>query len=205
MDSENKLDYRPVPFIAGLIDFLSRGSFFLCQTCTVVVLAIVFISIITRYGFNYVLEWTDEVVSYLFIFSVFFGIAEVMRRRGHISVDLLVSGVSNRKNLILELFILIVSLFWCSVMGWQAWKVTLNAYKFEIISSTLLRFPLYISYSFLAIGLTLLLLQILMQMCFIAGDLVGVPAVKMKKSLPLIVSPTQKVQPESTVKKEESS
>jgi TRAP-type C4-dicarboxylate transport system permease small subunit len=86
-----------------------------------------------------------------------------MRRREHISVDLLLSGISKRKYSFLELFILIVSLLWCIVMGWQAWAVVVNAFKYGITSSSLLRFPLYISYSFLSIGLTLLTLQILAQ------------------------------------------
>jgi len=164
MDNQTSYDDRILSSpITSFIDLLSRAAFFLCQGSIIAILIIVFSSIITRYFFNYVLEWSDEVVSYIFICSVFFGMAEIMRRREHISVDLLLSGISKRKYSFLELFILIVSLLWCIVMGWQAWAVVVNAFKYGITSSSLLRFPLYISYSFLSIGLTLLTLQILAQ------------------------------------------
>ena len=51
------------------------------------IFAIVIVTVITRYGFNYVLSWSEEVPRYLLIWISFLGAAACVDLRDHIAFD----------------------------------------------------------------------------------------------------------------------
>lgn len=149
-------------FTARGIEGISAVVFWLTEAGIVLITAIVFCSVLMRYIFNYPLHWSNEITCYIFIFVVFMGQAEIMKRGQHIRVDFITGRLLTKTHtIIVDFLILCLSLFWCILIDWQAWRLVSNAYKFEITSSSLLRFPLFISYSFLFAGLALLALQLL--------------------------------------------
>lgn len=146
--------------IAKGIEGVSVFLFKLCQVAIVLLVVVVFLCGFMRYGFNMPVYWSTEVSEYILVFVVFMGAAGVMVKKGHIEIEIFLVRFGRKKRLIIDLFILILSLFWCVVMDWLSWKTTWNAYKYGIASFSLLRFPIYISYSFLSIGLTILVFQL---------------------------------------------
>ena len=139
---------------------ISRFLFVLSEISLVVITLIVFLSVIMRYVLNDPFHWNIEVTCWLFVFMVFMGAAELTRRGNHIIIDLIIDRLREPRRKIVEFLILCFSVFWCVLIDWQAWKTTLNAYKFEVTSSSLLRFPLFIPYSFLSVGFLLLALNL---------------------------------------------
>jgi len=144
-----------------LIDLVSGVLYRLSGLNVVLLTGLVFLSILMRYIFNSPLEWGDEIASYMFVFVVFMGAAEMMREGKHIRVDFIVESLGMRKGRIIDFIILCISFFWCVILDWASWKTTLNAYNYGMASSSLLRFPLFISYSFVSIGLAVLALQLM--------------------------------------------
>jgi len=53
------------------------------------IFAIVIVTVVTRYGFNYVLSWSEEVPRYLLIWISFLGAAACVDLRDHIAFDYL--------------------------------------------------------------------------------------------------------------------
>ena len=54
-----------------------------------VMLVTIFAQVITRYGFGYTPEWSEELARYLFVYVVFLGSALIMGESGHLAVEFL--------------------------------------------------------------------------------------------------------------------
>ena len=54
-----------------------------------VMLLTIFAQVVTRYGFNYTPEWSEELARYLFVYVVFLGSALIMGESGHLAVEFL--------------------------------------------------------------------------------------------------------------------
>lgn len=120
----------------------------------------VFFNVFMRYAFNEPLEWGEEISSYMFVLLVFFGASEMARTDAHIRVEFIAEALFGKKGiLIIQLCALLIGLFWGGLIAAEAWNTVSNAYKYQMVSITQLKFPLFISFSFLSIGLTLLVAQ----------------------------------------------
>ena len=60
------------------------------------IFVIIVVTVITRYGFNYVLSWSEEVPRYLLIWISFLGAAACVDLRDHIAVDYFYRRFSDR-------------------------------------------------------------------------------------------------------------
>ena len=152
---------KMIHFISKGIERLSRFFFILSEVSMALIVGVVFVSVITRYILNEPFHWNIEVTCWLFVSMVFMGAAELTRKGEQIHIDVILMRLSPRARKAVELLILFISLFWCALIDWQAWKMTVNAYRYGMTSSSLLRFPLFIPYSFLSIGLAVLTLNLL--------------------------------------------
>ncbi|MDR0564305.1 MAG: TRAP transporter small permease [Azoarcus sp.] len=54
-----------------------------------IMLAVIFMQVVTRYGFGYTPQWSEEVARYLFVYVVFLGSALIMGESGHLAVEFL--------------------------------------------------------------------------------------------------------------------
>lgn len=61
---------------------------FSCVAMMVMLLTI-FAQVISRYGFGYTPEWSEELARYLFVYIVFLGSALIMGESGHLAVEFL--------------------------------------------------------------------------------------------------------------------
>lgn len=76
-----------------LFDKLLKGIrsvlyWFSCVAMMIMLITI-FAQVITRYGFSYTPEWSEELARYLFVYVVFLGSALIMGESGHLAVEFL--------------------------------------------------------------------------------------------------------------------
>ena len=57
-----------------------------------------FSNVVTRYVFNFVLAWSEELATSCFVYTVFIGAAWCLRTRQHVGVDLLVERLPVKKD-----------------------------------------------------------------------------------------------------------
>ena len=169
---------RTAKAISLAIEGISDFFFTLSQIILILLTALVFVSSMLRFALNLPVESSIEIGEYALVFIVFMGAAGIMRREEHITVDIFLTRLKGQRRRRADLAILGASLFWCAMMDWYSWKYVWNAYKYGMTSSSLLRFPLYISYSFLAIGFAVLTLQLLIL--FSRKLKPGIPTVGLK-------------------------
>jgi len=87
------------------VDRLSAAVRILILLQATGIFAIVIVTVVTRYGFNYVLSWSEEVPRYLLIWVSFLGAAACVDLRDHIAFDYLFKRFPDRVRRAVQLLI----------------------------------------------------------------------------------------------------
>ena len=86
------------------LDAYTAGTLF------AVTMVLVIVNVFSRYIFNFVFAWTEEVATSCFVYTVFIGAAWCLRTRQHVGVDLLVNRLPEKAREIVHLLTDIVIL-----------------------------------------------------------------------------------------------
>src|SRR3979490_673328 len=154
----------------GLVAALERGLAF-CNNIIVVFAAIALISacvilsysVLGRALFHSPNYWQDEAAVFLLVGATFMTSAYVQGQRGPVSIEAfggLLSPLANRVRLWL---VDVASLLFCAFFAWKSWTLAHEAWIDGQVSNSMWSPPLAIPYSLMATGMTLLCLQILLQ------------------------------------------
>ena len=86
---------------------------YIAGTLFAVTMVLVIMNVFTRYIFNFVIAWSEELATSCFVYTVFIGAAWCLRTRQHVGVDLLVDKLHGaaRKivHLITDIIILVLN------------------------------------------------------------------------------------------------
>jgi TRAP-type C4-dicarboxylate transport system permease small subunit len=143
----------------------------LCNTVIVVVAAIALIaacailsySVLTRSLFHTATYWQDEAAVFLLVGATFMSAAYVQGQRGHIGIEAFVGLLPPMVNRIRLWLVDVASLLFCGFFAWKSWTLTHEAFVDGQVSNSMWSPPLAIPYALMALGMTLLCLQILLQ------------------------------------------
>jgi TRAP-type C4-dicarboxylate transport system permease small subunit len=116
-----------------------------------------------RYLFKIPSDWQDEVTIFLLVGATFLSCAWVQRSRGHIGIQALAAVLSPRVNLFRIFLSDVMSFLFCTFFAWKSWTLLLEAIEDHQISGSAFGAPLWIPYSTMAIGTSLLSLVLLAQ------------------------------------------
>ena len=158
--------------VAGnlLVAALSRGLTF-CNAVIVVVAAIALIaacailsySVLTRSLLHSATYWQDEAAVFLLVGATFMTAAYVQGQRGHIGIEAFVGLLSPTINRVRLWLVDVASLAFCGFFAWKSWTLAHEAWVDGQVSNSMWSPPLAIPYVLMALGMTLLCLQILLQ------------------------------------------
>ena len=68
-----------------------------------IVFLVTFLQVISRYAFQLNIPWSTDIIRLTFIYTVFFGAAIGMKEKGHLSMDILMSVLPKRAQIVLGL------------------------------------------------------------------------------------------------------
>lgn len=130
------------------------GTFLLC-----LIFLSVALQVVGRLVFRSPPFWTEELARYLFVWLVCIGSAEVVRIRGHITMDLLATMLGPRVKVLLQILLNAAILASLVVLVWYSWQGAIRAGR---IDSVALGVPESLLYGALPVGAALMTLRILM-------------------------------------------
>ena len=96
--------------MAKVTEFFEPAVKWLAITFFTIMVIAALLQIFTRYVINHSIPWTDELARYTFIWSTMLGAALVHRKRGHIMIDLLVSRLKGKSQILIKVIVDIFSL-----------------------------------------------------------------------------------------------
>src|SRR5499426_4263129 len=120
-------------------------------------------SVIVRYFLKISTDWQDETSVFLIIGAVFLSSAAVQALRGHVAIETVVGLLPPRVNRLRQILVDIASLAFCAFFAWKSWTLLHEAWVEDYHSGSTWGPPLWIPYSLMSIGMTLLSIQILLQ------------------------------------------
>jgi TRAP-type C4-dicarboxylate transport system permease small subunit len=120
-------------------------------------------SVIVRYFLKISTDWQDEMSVFLIVGAVFMSSAAVQALRGHVAIEAIVGLLPPRVNFIRQILVDLASFAFCAFFAWKSWTLLHEAVVEGYHSGSTWGPPLWIPYSLMAVGMTLLSLQILLQ------------------------------------------
>jgi C4-dicarboxylate transporter, DctQ subunit len=129
---------------------------------TMAALIALFINVILRYGFNYSLAWSEELVREVIIVTTFIGCSAATKVRAMVKVDALIQLVPVTKYPLM-FFANLVTLLFSGMMIYYGWKLVLMQAATEQ-TTILLQIPLELLYAVLPIMGIMMFLRALMVM-----------------------------------------
>jgi TRAP-type C4-dicarboxylate transport system permease small subunit len=166
-DGENAArDATSNPLVASLARALA-----ICNNVIVVFAAVALIaacavlsySVLGRALFQAANYWQDEAAVFLLVGATFMTAGYVQQQRGHIGIEAFVGLMPPLANRIRLWLVDVASLFFCTFFAWKSWTLAHEAWVDGQVSNSMWSPPLAIPYGLMACGMTLLCLQILLQ------------------------------------------
>jgi TRAP-type C4-dicarboxylate transport system permease small subunit len=117
-----------------------------------------------RYFFKVATDWQDEAAVFMLVGATFFCAAYVQSFRGHIGIEALAGLLSPAVNRVRLILVDLLSFLFCAFFSWKSWTLFHEALVEGQTTSSTLAPPLWIPYSLMAFGMTLLAVQILVQL-----------------------------------------
>jgi len=116
-----------------------------------------------RYLFHIPSDWQDEVSVFLLVGATFLSASWVQERRGHVGIQALSAILPPRADAVRRLVSDIAALAFCVFFSWKSWTLLHEAVKDGQTSNSAFGAPLWIPYGAMALGMTLVSLQLLVQ------------------------------------------
>jgi TRAP-type C4-dicarboxylate transport system permease small subunit len=120
-------------------------------------------SVFSRYFFHFSTDWQDELSVFLIVGAVFMSGAAIQAQRGHVAIEAIVALLPARSNHVRQIVVDTASLLFCAFFAWKSWTLLEEAITENYHSGSTWGPPLWIPYSLMSVGMTLLSVQLLLQ------------------------------------------
>jgi TRAP-type C4-dicarboxylate transport system permease small subunit len=153
----------PVAWLAAFLRAYHRVAVLLGMIALLVTSCILTYSVVVRYFFHQPTDWQDEASVFMLVGVIFLCSAYVQSLRGHIGIEALAGLLSPLANQVRMFIVDVVSLLFCAFFTWKSWALFHEAWVEGQTTSSTFAPPLWIPYSLMALGMTMLTLQLLVQ------------------------------------------
>ncbi len=159
---------EPAGALARSLGLVDRIIVALSSVALVVAAMVLTYSVASRYFLHLSTDWQDELSVFLIVGAVFMSASAIQARRGHVAIEAIVGLLPARVNRVRQLVVDVASLIFCAFFAWKSWLLFDEAFVENYHSQSTWGPPLWIPYSLMSVGMTLLSVQLLLQ---IAGEL----------------------------------
>jgi TRAP-type C4-dicarboxylate transport system permease small subunit len=149
--------------LARSLNWLNRQVLRASMLALVLTAAVLTYSVLTRYFLKIGTDWQDEASVFMLVGAMFMCTSYVQSLRGHIGIEALATLLPEGVNRVRLLLVDIVSTLFCSFFSWKSWTLFYEAWSQGQTTSSSFAPPLWIPYSLMAVGMSLLALQLLLQ------------------------------------------
>ena len=155
------------PALAGfsrLLDRLNHAILMVSMGALILTALVLTYSVVSRYFFHVATDWQDEASVFMLVGVTFFCAAYVQSYRGHIGIEALAGILPRGVNRVRLILVDLISLLFCVFFSWKSWTLFHEALKEGQTTTSTFAPPLWIPYSIMAVGISLLSLQLLLQL-----------------------------------------
>ena len=151
-------------------DYMSKA----CGAFAVISLALAILIIVElvfeRYFFQRAITWQNELVTMLLVASTFIGSAYVLSEKAHVSMEWIYDFLSKKNIIRLKIFTSLLSLVFFILLFYFGYLITAEAFVKNYTTGSIWDPPLWVPYSSMLIGATLMILQYVAEIIKLLDD-----------------------------------
>ena len=146
--------------IANIFDRIINGGAFVAAVLLVLIMFVISFDVVTRYSGN-PQRWTIEIIEYTLLYITFLGTAWLLKREGHVRIDLLTNSLSSKTQALLGILSSVIGILISSILIIYGSQITWEYLVEGHYQSTILKLPSAPFYAIIPIGSLLLFIQFL--------------------------------------------
>jgi len=174
-----RMDVRGSNLLSGVVrilDALDRVLISACALATIAAGLVLTHSIAVRYVLHSSTDWQDEMAVFLLVGATFLSAPYVQSMRGHIAIEAIEGFLPERIERVREILSDIICLLFCAFFAWQSWLLLLEAIDGGRVTDSAWAPPLWIPYSIMTAGMSILTLRLVLQVVQAFGGRRGIGA-----------------------------
>ncbi len=152
-----------LPIARGL-NLINRTMVVLGMLALLVASSVLTYSIISRYVMKASTDWQDEAAVFCLVGATFMCSAFVQSLRGHVGIEAVAGLLPRAMNKLRLMLVDLMCTACCSFFAWKSWVLFHEAWVEGQTTSSSWAPPLWIPYGLMAAGMTLMSVQLLVQL-----------------------------------------
>ncbi|MEO8523556.1 MAG: TRAP transporter small permease [Caldimonas sp.] len=153
--------------VALVLAWANRAMVALGMVALLLASAVLTSSVLSRYFLKASTDWQDETAVFLLVGATFLASAFVQSIRGHVGIEAISTFLPKSADAARLIGVDALCLAFCALFAWKSWTLMREAAVDHMTTNSTWGPPLWIPYFLMSLGMTLLSLQILVQL--IAG------------------------------------
>ncbi len=145
----------------GIIDKAINLMAFFAGGMLVLTMLGVASDVVFRYFLNRPIAWMGEITEYILLYITFLGAAWLLRREGHVKVDMVLNNLNPRTRSLLNVITSIVGALACLALVWWGGVTTLDHFQRGQLFYKILEVPKFAIYIIIPVGSFFLFFQFL--------------------------------------------
>lgn len=150
--------------LARALQWINRAMVVLGMLALLVASLVLTSSVVSRYFLKASTDWQDEAAVFCLVGATFLSGAFVQSLRGHVGIEAVAGLMPAVMERIRVMLVDLLGFLFCSFFSWKSWTLFHEAWVDHQTTSSSWAPPLSIPYGLMAAGMTLLALQILVQL-----------------------------------------
>lgn len=150
--------------LARALQVANRAMVVLGMIALLVAACVLTYSVVSRYLIKASTDWQDEAAVFCLVGATFMCSAFVQSLRGHIGIEAISALLPQSLNRLRLVLVDALSAAFCAFFSWKSWALFHEAWVDGQTTSSSWAPPLWIPYGLMSLGMTMLTLQLLLQL-----------------------------------------
>jgi TRAP-type C4-dicarboxylate transport system permease small subunit len=129
-----------------------------------IMIFLVTLEVVGRRLFGFSTLVSDEFSGYLLVVITFMGAAYTLKTNGFTRMEVIYNRFAGVGRRVFNILFNLVALIFLVVADYWIWVYTLSSYRSETKSISIVQTPLFIPQSFMGLGVTLLLFEVMLEL-----------------------------------------
>lgn len=145
--------------IVNAFDKIVDSFAFIAAFLIIGMMFLICVEVASRYFLRQPLPETIEISEYILLYITLLGVAWVLKREGHVKVDIIVNSLGQRTQAILNIATSIAGIIVFFIIAWYGTVVTLEQFQMGYFRASYLRTPLFTVVAIIPAGSLLFAIQ----------------------------------------------
>ncbi|MEY4736235.1 MAG: hypothetical protein RL302_554 [Pseudomonadota bacterium] len=150
--------------LARLLLWVNQAMVVMGMVALLIASCVLTYSVVSRYVMQASTDWQDEAAVFCLVGATFMCGAFVQSLRGHVGIEAMAGLLPQSLNAVRLVFVDLLSALFCGFFSWKSWTLFHEAWAEGQTTSSSWAPPLWIPYALMAAGMTLLTLQLVVQL-----------------------------------------